>query len=353
MTRTTLATAALALVLAVTSFAEHHESALPRDHAPHEGETHFGTLTQITDGGENAEAYFAYAGDKLIFQSTHGDYACDQIFTIGLDGSDQTLVSTGKGRTTCAYYLPGDDRIVYSSTHHHMDDCPPPPDMSRGYVWALYPEYDVFVANADGSGIEALTTEWGYDAEATVSPKGDKIVFTSTRDGDLDIYTMNLDGSDVRRLTDELGYDGGPFFSPDGTKIVYRAHHPEGDEAIADYKALLAQNLIRPSQLEVYVMDVDGSNKKQVTDLESAAFGPFFHPSGEKIIFSTNYPDKGREFDLWMVNVDGTGLEQITHAPGFDGFPMWSPDGKTFVFASNRHNSKRGETNVFVTQWKD
>lgn len=322
-------------------------------HAPAEGESHFGELTMLTDGGENAEAYFSFGGDALSYQSTHGEYECDQIFTMNLDGSGKKLVSTGKGRTTCAYFLPGDERIVYASTHHHEEECPPSPDMSRGYVWALYPTYDIFVADADGSNVEQLTDEWRYDAEATVSPQGDKIVFTSLRTGDLEIYTMDLDGSNVQQLTDGLGYDGGPFFSPDGTKIVYRANYPQTEEEIADYTSLLEQDMIRPSKLEIYVMDADGSNKQKVTDLEAASFAPFFHPSGEKIIFSTNYPDLGREFDLYMINVDGSGLERITNSPGFDGFPMWAPDGETFVFASNRHNSQRGETNVFLTQWKD
>ena len=325
---------------------------LPRAHAPHEQEKFFGELTQLTDGGENAEAYFSFDGEQLIFQSTMR-HDCDQIFTIGVDGSDLQMVSTGKGRTTCAYFLPGDDRIVYSSTHHHDEACPPSPDMSQGYVWALHPTFDVFVANADGSDPQPLTTEWGYDAEATVSPQGDKIVFTSVRSGDLEIYSMDLDGSNVKQLTHDLGYDGGPFYSPDGSKIVYRAHYPETEEEIADYKGLLAQDKIRPSRLEVYVMDADGSNKVQVTDLDSAAFAPFFHPSGTQIVFSTNYPERGREFDLWKINVDGTGLEQVTFEEGFDGFPMFSPDGSTFVFASNRHNTRPYETNVFITEWKD
>lgn len=326
---------------------------LPRTIQPEAGETHFGPLRMLTDGGENAEAYFSFDGTQLSFQSTHGDYSCDQIFTIGVDGSEQRLVSTGKGRTTCAYFMPGDDRIVYASTHHHDEACPEPPDMSQGYVWALYPTFDLFTAKPDGSDLKQLTDEWGYDAEATVSRQGDKIVFTSMRDGDLEIYSMNIDGSDVRRLTDTVGYDGGPFFSPDGKKIVYRAHHPQTPEDIADYKRLLAQDRIRPSKLEVFVMDVDGKNKRQVTDLGAATFAPFFHPSGSKIIFSTNHPDKGREFDLYLIDVDGTGLERVTYSGEFDGFPMWGPDGKTFVFASNRHNSRRGETNVFVTRWRD
>ena len=334
--------------------AGHAENSLPRTFPPDPREVHLSELTMLTDGGENAEAYFSFDGSRLIFQSTSPPYACDQIFTIGVDGSDRRLASTGTGRTTCAYFLPGDEQIVYSSTHLGDPECPPVPDHSQGYVWPLYADYDIFRANADGTDVVPLTTTPGYDAEATVSPNGDSIVFTSTRDGDLDIYTMDLDGSNVRRLTDEIGYDGGPFFSPDGTKIVYRARHPEDPSEIADYKNLLEAGRIRPRLLEVWVMDADGSNKRKITDLGAAAFAPFFHPSGEKIVFSTNYGDpSGREFDLWMVNLDGSGLEQVTYSGGFDGFPMFAPDGETFVFCSNRHNSNPGETNIFVTKWID
>ena len=321
---------------------------------PESQEIHFGEIKMLTDGGENAEAYFSFAGDKLIFQSTREPHACDQIFTMNLDGSDQQLVSTGTGRTTCAYYYPEDDWIVYASTHEGSPACPPTPDHSRGYVWPIYPDYDLYLARPDGSELKKLTNEHGYDAEATVSPAGDRIVFTSTRDDDLDIYSMNLDGTDVLRLTDGIGYDGGPFYSPDGTKIVYRARHPEDPQEIADYQALLADGLIRPSKLEIWIMDADGSNKQRITDLGVAAFAPFFTPSGEKIVFSSNHGDpSGREFELFMVDLDGENLEQITFAGGFDGFPMFAPDGETFVFCSNRNNTKPGETNVFVTKWKN
>ncbi len=327
---------------------------LPRTYQPHPSETRFGELRMLTDGGENAEAYFSFSGDQLIFQSTRPPHGCDQIFTLDLDTADTRLISTGTGRTTCAYYLPGDDRIIYASTHGASPDCPPKPDMSRGYVWPISEGYEIYSARADGSDIVNLTKSPGYDAEATVSPAGDRMVFTSVRDGDLDIYTMNLDGSDVVRLTDEIGYDGGPFYSPDGSRIVYRARHPEDSREIEDYQALLSDGLIRPSKLEIFVMNADGTDKRQVTDLGVAAFAPFFHPSGEKIIFSANCGDpEGREFDLWMVNLDGSDLEQITFTEGFDGFPMWSPDGSTFVFCSNRHNANPGETNVFVTEWRD
>ena len=327
---------------------------LPRVLDPDPAETHFGELHMLTDGGENAEAYFSFAGDRLIFQSTRPPFDCDQIFVMDTDTAETSLVSTGAGRTTCAYFLPGDEWIIYASTHEDGPGCPPVPDRSRGYVWPIYESYDIYRARQDGSEISRLTDSDGYDAEATVSPQGDRIVFTSTRDGDLDIYSMNLDGSDVVRLTDEVGYDGGPFYSPDGTKIVYRARHPSDPAEIEDYQALLADGLIRPSKLEIFVMNADGSDKRQITDLGAASFAPYFHPSGEKLIFSSNYGDPaGREFDLWMIDLDGTNLERITSTDGFDGFPMWSPDGRTFVFCSNRHNSKPGETNVFVTEWKE
>jgi Tol biopolymer transport system component len=327
---------------------------LPHSIQPDPRERHFGELQMLTDGGENAEAYFSFDGRHLVFQSTRDSYGCDQIFTLPVAGGDPLLVSTGTGRTTCAYYLPGDHQVIYSSTHLGGVDCPPVPDHSRGYVWPIYPSYDIFRANADGSGAVRLTETPGYDAEATVSPRGDRIVFTSMRDGDLDIYSMNLDGSDVVRLTDRLGYDGGPFFSPDGSRIVYRANHPTEPAAIEDYTSLLGDGLIRPSRLEIWVMDADGGNKRQVTALGAASFAPFFHPAGDRIIFSSNHGDpSGREFELFMIGLDGSGLEQVTFSGGFDGFPMFAPDGKTFVFCSNRHNSKAGETNVFVTEWVD
>ncbi|MCP4901038.1 MAG: hypothetical protein GY906_29055 [bacterium] len=328
------------------------DSAATRTVQPDPREIHLGELRMLTDGGENAEAYFSYDSQRLIFQSTRPPFGCDQIFHSAVGGGPQELVSTGTGRTTCAYYYPDGEHILYASTHLGMTDCPPKPDHSRGYVWPLYESFDIFRSKTDGSELMQLTETPGYDAEATISPRGDLIVFTSVRDGDLDIYTMRLNGSEVTRLTDELGYDGGPFFSPDGTKIVYRASHPTDPDEVEDYQSLLASGLIRPSKLEVWIMDSDGNNKQQVTDLGVAAFGPFFHPSGEKIIFSSNHGDPaGREFELFMVDLDGSNLEQITFSEGFDGFPMWAPDGKTFVFCSNRHNSNTGETNIFVTEW--
>ncbi len=327
---------------------------LPRSVQPDPREVHFGELRMITDGGENAEAYFSFAGDRLVFQTTRPPFACDRIMSMDLNGGDLKLVSTGTGRTTCAYYYPDDEWIIYASTHLGGEECPPTPDHSQGYVWPIYESYEIFLVRPDGSELQQLTDTPGYDAEATVSPQGDRVVFTSMRDGDLDLYSMDLDGNNISRLTDQLGYDGGAFYSPDGSKIVYRTNHPETDEQQQAYQSLLGDGLIRPSQLEIWIMDADGSNKQQITSLGVAAFAPFFHPSGEKIIFSSNHGDpSGREFELFMINLDGTGLEQITFTGGFDGFPMWAPDGKTFVFCSNRGNATHGETNVFVTEWID
>jgi TolB protein len=318
------------------------------------GEVHFQNMKQLTFGGENAEAYFSFDGKKLVFQSTRDNFECDQIYTMNIDGSDVRLISTGEGRTTCAYFLPGDERVIFSSTHVSDPHCPHKPDYSRGYVWPIYDSYNIYISDLDGNILQQLTSENAYDAEATVSPKGDKIVFTSTRNGDLDIYTMNIDGTGVRQLTDEPGYDGGAFFSPDGSKIVYRRTRFGSPEEIEDYKSLLKENLIRPNRLDIYVMDADGGNKIKVTDNEGASFAPFFHPGGEKIIFASNMHDpKGRNFDLYMVDIDGTGLERITFFEDFDGFPMFSPDGKKFVFCSNRNNNLPGETNIFICDWME
>ena len=314
-------------------------------------EKHLRNVTQLTFGGENAEAYFSKDGKKLIFQSTRDGYGCDLIYTMNIDGSNVRLISTQKGRTTCAYFFPSGSRVLYSSTHLGSKDCPPRPDFSKGYVWAIYPTYDIFTANADGSNIQQLTNTPGYDAETTINRKG-KLVFTSMRDGDLDIYTMDSNGKHLARLTNELGYDGGPFWSYDGKQIVYRAYHPLTDQEKADYKALLKENLIRPTVLDIWVMNADGSNKRQVTHLNRASFAPYFFPDGKRIIFSSNVHDpRGRDFDLYMVNVDGTGVERITYNNTFDGFPMFSPDGKKLVFASNRNSVKQGETNIFIADW--
>ena len=315
------------------------------------GEVHFKNVRQLTFGGENAEAYFSPDGRELVFQATVPPYECDQIFRMPATGGQRTLVSTGEGRTTCAYFLPDSASIIYASTHLASPDCPPRPDFSQGYVWAIYPSYDLFVRTPADSLIRFTSTE-GYDAEATVSPRGDKIVFTSTRDGDLELYTVNVDGTGLKRLTRRLGYDGGAFFSPDGREIVFRAQYPATPEAEKDYRDLLARNLIRPGELNLYVMNADGTNQRTVLENGAANFAPYFFPDGERIIFCSNLGDpSGRNFDLYSIHKDGSGLERITYNETFDGFPMFSPDGRHLVFASNRFNRAPHETNIFIAEW--
>lgn len=337
----------------------------PADFVPAQpDETHLANIRQLTFGGENAEAYWSHDGQQLIMQSTRPGVTCDQIYRASpTDPAMQTMVSSGKGRTTCAYFLAGNEDILYASTEAQGEACPPPPDQSLGYVWALY-DYDLYRAKADGSGITRLTNTPAYDAEATVCGVDGRVLFTSDRDGDLELYTMKADGTDVKRITHTPGYDGGAFFSPDCKQIVWRASRPTG-EALVDYQRLLAQRLVRPSKLELYVADADGSNARQVTYLGAASFAPYFHPSGQRILFSTNYPNpRGREFDIWAIDVAGTNLERITFSEGFDGFPMFSPDGKKLVFASNRRDLGEGgtyrltggavgenDTNIFVADW--
>ncbi len=316
-------------------------------------EKHLKNIRQLTFGGENAEAYFSFDGKKLIFQSTRDSWACDQIYAMSLDGSKLKRVSTGNGRTTCAYFLRNGEEFIYSSTHLGGDECPPKPDYSQGYVWSIEEDYDIFRSDFKGNLVQ-LTRTPGYDAEATVSPDGQKIVFTSVRDGDLEIYTMNIDGSHVQRLTIEVGYDGGAFFSPDSKRIVYRASHLSNEKAINRYREKLAQHLVEPRQLEIFVMDADGSFKTQITHNGAANFCPFFHPNGRQIIFASNQGDpKGRNFDLYLINTDGTGQQQITFNETFDGFPMFSRDGSKLVFASNRNGKIPGETNIFLADWAE
>ena len=320
---------------------------------PEPTETHFGRIQQLTFGGNNAESYFSQSGEQLIFQRQEQLGAgCDQQYIINIDGSEMRQVSNGLGRTTCGYFIENDERIVYSSTFQHDQACPARPDFSEGYVWPIG-NFEIYSSKPDGTDLVQLTTNGTYNAESTLSPDGSRIIFTSTMDGDLDLYTMKVDGSDLRRITDRLGYDGGAFFSPDGSKIVWRAMYPETAQDSADYVGLLEERMVRPSNLELWLANADGSNAKQITNLGSANFAPFFHPGGDKIIFSSNHVDGGRTFDLFMINIDGTGLEQITDGVEFDAFPMFSPDGSKLVWASNRNGREEGETNIFIAEWVD
>lgn len=337
--------------------------------APGLGERHLANIRQLTFGRQNAEAYFSFNGNKLIFQSTNNwmkdsfaatlkpadtGLGCYQMYIMDLESDTIRLVSTGMGATTCGYFFPGDRRVLYSSTHASGPNCPPKPKREGAYRWAL-DDYDLYAVRIDGQEMQKLTSTPGYDAEATVSPDGKTIVWTSVKDGDLDIYAMNLDGSRPRRLTDDVGYDGGAFFSPDSKRIVYRASHPTDPADIARYKELLAQRLVEPGQLEIFVMNADGAEKKQVTSNGASNFSPFFHPDGKRIIFSSNVETRGEggrpSFHLYLIGDDGTGQERVTTEGHFNSFPMFSPDGKRLVWVSDRQAKEPGEFNVFMADW--
>lgn len=324
-------------------------------------ETHFKNMRQVTFGGDNAEAYWSFDDKQLIFQSNNKNWGleCDQMFLMNFDDTFKDtkppMVSTGKGRTTCAYFLPDNKSFVYASTHLVDENCPEVPLRKNGnYVWPVYDSFDIFVADLEGNITAQLTDEPGYDAEATVSPKGDKIVFTSTRSGDLELYTMNIDGSDVKQITNELGYDGGAFFSPDGTKLIFRSSRPKTEDEIKKYKDLLAQGLVEPTHMELYICNADGSDLRQLTNLGNANWAPFFTPDGKKVLFSSNFEaERGFPFNLYLIDIDGKNLEQVTHGETFDAFPVFSNDGKYLVFSSNRNNGGGHDTNLFIAEWID
>ncbi len=320
------------------------------------GETHLRHIRQITFGGNNAESYFSADGKRLIFQhkdSVAKTKGCDQEFVMHIDGSDVHRVSNGLGRTTCGYFIEQDKRVVYSSTFAHDTACPPVPDASLGYVWPVG-HFEIYSAKPDGSDLRQLTNNGRYNAETTASADGKRLIFTSTRDGDIDVYTMNSDGTDVKRITNRLGYDGGGVFSPDGTRIAWRAAYPRTASDTSEYKRLLALHLVRPAALELWVANADGSGAHEVTHLGGANWAPSFFRDGKRIIFASNYQDPhGGNFDLYRVNADGTGLAKITTSTEFDGFPMFSPDGRKLVWASSRHSKVPGEINLFIADWKD
>lgn len=324
-----------------------------------EGEVHFKNVRQLTFGGDNAEAYFSFDGTKLSFQAKNEAWGaqCDQIYYMpitGYEGKKPTLISTGKGRTTCAYFMPGDENILFASTHEGGDNCPPEPEHRADgkYVWPIYSDFDIYVSDLNGNLVAKLTDTPGYDAEATLSPQGDLIVFTSMRTGDLELFTMNLDGSNVKQVTSGLGYDGGAFFTPDGKKLIFRASRPNTPEDIKVYKDLLAEGLVQPTQMELFMCNVDGSELTQITTLGNANWAPYMHPSGQKILFCSNHKsERGFPFNIFMINLDGTGLEQVTFDTAFDSFLVFSPDGKKVAFSSNRNNGGTRATNVFVADW--
>jgi TolB protein len=324
-------------------------------------EHHFKNLQQLTFGGDNAEAYFSADSKYLIFQRTNpkeGLY-CDQEFVGKVPASGEkfeyTRVSSGKGRTTCGFFTKDGMHIIYASTYLGADTCPPVPDRKKygnKYIWPIYASFDIFMADTDGKNIKRLTDSPGYDAEGTLSPDGTQMVFTSVRDGDLELYLMNMKTLKVKRVTNHLGYDGGAWFSPDGTKLLWRASTPKTPEEIKEYKDFLAENLVAPTNMELWIANADGSNAHQITSFGQANWAPAYLPDSKRIIFASNQEYKrGYPFNLYTINEDGTNLQKISRDKGFDAFPMFSPDGKKIVFCSNRNNGGTHDTNIFIADW--
>ena len=332
------------------------------DHLIEPDETRFLELYQLTFGGENAEAYWSFAGDRLVLQRRHPveGVDCDRIYV--LDDGELTQVSSGRGVTTCAYFLPGDREVLFASTHGEHASCPAPPDRSKGYVWKLHPEYEVYVVDLESGTERQLTDAPGYDAEGTVSPLGDRIVFTSVRSGDPELWTCDLAGGALHQVTDSPGYDGGAFFSHGGDRLIWRATAftpgAEADEQAA-FAQLLEEHLVRPSAMELVTSLVDGTLRRTLTSLGGANWAPYFTPDDRHVLFSSNHHvgPRSRNFDLFLVPSEGgphgaESAERVTTYEGFDSFPMFHPRGEWLAFSSNRGGSVEGETNVFLARWR-
>jgi TolB protein len=337
-------------------------SSILADTLQYPDEKHFGNLRQLTFGGDNAEAYFSFDNKWLIFQKTYAKEGipCDQIYigkipTTEGEKFEPKLVSTGKGRTTCGAFMKDGKHILFASTHLAGDECPPVPDRKKygnRYIWPLYSSFDIFMADLDGNIVRQITKSKGYDAEATLSPDGKKMIYTSTKNGDIDLYIMDLATGKEQQITTGIGYDGGAWFSPDGKKIIWRASRPATEEAVREYKELLAENLVAPTSMEVYIANADGTNPKKITSLGQANWAPAFMPDSKQIIFASNHEYKrGFPFNLYTMNTDGSVLQKISRDNGFDAFPMFSYDGKKLVFCSNRNNGGTRDTNIFIADW--
>ena len=355
----------LSFLLAVFLFIQNFSKATVaiKDTILYPDEKHFKNIQQLTFGGDNAEAYWSFDSKYIVFQRTSAKdgIPCDQIFVgkVPKKGEAFTykLVSTGKGRTTCAFFTKDGKHIIYASTHLGGDECPPVPDRSKygnKYIWPLYSSYDIFMTDLNGKIVKQLTHSKGYDAEATLSPDGKKMIYTSTKDGDIDLYIMNLKTGKEKRITDALGYDGGAWFSPDGKKIIWRASRPKTETEIKEYKELLAEGLVAPTNMEVWTANADGSNQQQITHLGQANWAPVFMPDSKRIIFASNHEYKrGFPFNMYIMNGDGSNLQKVSRDKGFDAFPMFSPDGKKILFSSNRNNGGTHDTNVFLAEWAE
>ena len=306
-------------------------------------EGHLTEVRQLTFGGENGASRWAWASDQVAFQARVNDRACARVSRVTLTDPPGRF-PLGEGETPS--FLPGDRDVVYASA----PSCSKHRGRGEGIV--LEPGLDVFRAKADGSAPTRLTATPGYDGEPSVCGKSGAIVFTSMREGDLDLYRMDADEGHVERLTATTGYDGGAVFDADCTHIAWQAWHPKGS-AVDDYKKQLAENLIRPTTLELWIANADGTDARQVTYLDARSSAPSWYPAQARLLFASTFGgESARDVDLWAIDLDGTNLERVSTAPGPDSSPAFSPDGKSIAFTSERATQLGlTDTNVFVARW--
>ncbi len=317
-------------------------------------------VRQLTFEGHRAgEGYFSPDGTKIVFQSEREPgNPFYQIYLLDLESGETRRVSPGVGKTTCAWMHPSGRTVLFASTHldpkarekQELEVAARSSAGSRRYAWDFDDEYDLFSINLESGGPRRLTRARGYDAEASYSPDGTRIVFTSNRHAFEDglspedralfardpstmaeIYRMDADGSNVRRLTRTPGYDGGAFFSPDGSRIVWRRFSEDGERA------------------EIYSMDLEGEVVRRLTSLGAMSWAPFFHPSGEYVIFTTNLHGS-ENFELYLVDAEGRREPvRVTESEGFDGLPAFSPDGIQLAWTRGRTSS--GKPQIFTAGW--
>jgi Tol biopolymer transport system component len=306
-------------------------------------EGHLTEVHQLTFGGENGATRWSWRGDQVALQARADARACAHLSRVTLTDPPGRF-PLGEGESPS--FLPGDRDLVYAAS----PSCARHPYRAEGL--ALDAGLDVFRAKADGSSPTRLTASPGYDAEPSVCGKTGAIVFTSMREGDLDLYRMDADGGHVERLTATTGYDGGAVFDADCAHIAWHAWHPKG-KALDEYRKQLAENLIRPTTLELWIANADGTDARQVTYLDARSWAPSWYPSEARLLFASTFGgESARDVDLWAIDLDGTNLERVTTAPGVDDAPAFSPDGKSIAFTSTRATELgKTDTNVFVARW--
>jgi len=335
------------------------------DHLIEKGEAHFKHLWQVTSGGENTRPRWSPDGDQIAYQFSNLALGieCDLVRVQDLDTGRLDRVSSGNGVSNVGGYLKGGRQVIFASTHAIQSDCPAPPDQALGHVRSLDPAYDLYVVDLDSHDSRVVVDDAGHDAQASVSPGGDRIVFCSLRSGDAELWSCDSNGGELRQLTRSPGHEADPQWSADGSRIVFAAtdFDPLREDAhLGKYRDQLARWSAAPGSMKIEVMAADGAERRTVTAPGKANWDPCFTPDGQRIVFVSNHHGEGQHptsYDLFLVDLDGSNLERVTYfdegiGRQFDGFPSFSADGRYLAFSSNRGAGQIGETNVFVAEWR-